>query len=218
MQDSRLSVWSEAVIWPIARALLIAGVVCWGLRAFLSPAQTSWIAFVLGILVWAGAAALCALALKALSGANDFWRALATMWRPLALILAGAFLLFFNDQGRELGVSLMIDNDGKLRFVFLFFALIYWGLNNWHSARLGIYAALENGDLGVVPAHATPAKPNRRVVDGKDRWLYWPPRLLGVCAHLFAAINLSLAAWRGPEFALLAWTAPFGIVVFTALI
>jgi hypothetical protein len=143
------------------------------------------------------------------------------MWRPLALVLAGAFLLFFNDQGRELGVSLMIDDNGKLGFVFLFLALIYWGLNNWHSARLGIYAALENGDLGVVPAHPTSDKPNRRVVDGNARWLFWPPRLLGVCAHLFAAINLSLAAWRQPHFAhahLLAWTAPFAIVVFTALV
>ena len=111
----------------------------------------------------------------------------------------------------------MIDDDGKLRFfVFLFclfFALIYWGLNNWHTARLGIHAALENGDLGVVPAHPTPDKPNRRVVDGNERWLFWPPRLLGVCAHLFAAINLSLAAENQPPFAssglwLVAWTAP----------
>jgi heme exporter protein D len=206
------------VVWVIARVLLIVGLVCWGLRVLLSPGETSWTAFVLGIFIWAGAAAICALALKALSRANDFWQALAAMWRPLALVLAGAFLLFLNDQGRELGVSLMIDGDGKLRFVFLFSALIYWGLNNWHSARLGIYAALENGDLGVVPAHPTPNKPNRRVVDGKDRWLVWPPRLLGVCAHLFAAINLSLAAWRQPDFALLAWTAPFGIVVFTVLV
>ena len=74
------------------------------------------------------------------------------MWRPLALVLVGAFLLFFNDQGRELGVSLIIDDEGELRFVFLFFALIYWGLNNWHSARLGIYAALENGNLGGGPS------------------------------------------------------------------
>ena len=221
MQDSPSQTFHQAVLWPIARVLLIVGLVCWGLRAFLSPAETSWTAFILGIFIWAGAAALCALVLKALSRANDFWRALAAMWRPLALVLAGAFLLFFNDQGRELGVSLMIDDDGKLRFfVFLFslfLALIYWGLNNWHSARLGIHAALENGYLGVVPAHSTPDKPNRRVVDGKDRWLFWPPRLLGVCAHLFAAINLSLAAWRQPGFAPLAWTAPFGIVVFTAL-
>jgi hypothetical protein len=46
-------------------------------------------------------------------------------------------------------------------------------------------------------------------------------RLLGVCAHLFAAINLSLAALRQPNFApdsLLAWSAPFAIGVFTALV
>ena len=218
MQNSPSQTFPRFVLWPTAGVLLIIGLVCWGLRAFLSPAETSWAAFVLGIFIWVGAAALCALALKALSRANDLWQALAAMWRPLALVLVAAFLLFFNDQGRELGVSLMIDDDGKLRFVFLFLALIYWGLNNWHSARLGIYAALENGDLGVVPAHPTPDKPNRRVVDGKDRWLFWPPRLLGVCAHLFAAINLSLAAWRQPDFALLAWTAPLGIVVFTALV
>src|SRR6516225_10863480 len=132
----------STVLWPIARVLLIVGLVCWGLRGYLSPAETSWTAFILGIFIWAGAAALCALALKALSRANDFWQALAAMWRPLALVLAGAFLLFFNDQGRELGVSLMIDHDGKLRFGFLFLALIYWGLNHWHSARLGIRAAL----------------------------------------------------------------------------
>src|SRR4029077_4318283 len=71
--------------------------------------------------------------------------------------------------------------------------------------------AVENGDLGVVLAHPTPDKPKRRVV-----WLFWLPRLLGVCAHLFAAINLSLAAWR--HTGLLAWNAPFGIVVFTALV
>jgi heme exporter protein D len=177
---------------------------------------------VVGIFIWAGAAAACALALMSLSIANEFWQALAAMWRPLALVLAGAYLLFFNDQGRELGA--MIDDYGWLGFVFLFFALIYWALNNWHSARLGIYAALETGDLGVVPAHPTPDKPNRRVVAGDERWLFWLPRLLGVCAHFFAAINLSLAAAAGRlqlDFApnvLLAWSAPLAIGVFTALV
>jgi heme exporter protein D len=206
------------VLLLILVATVIGGPVCLVLRPFLSPA---WAVLVVGIFIWAGVAAVGALALKALSRANDFWQALAAMWRPLTLVLAGAFLLFFNDQGRELGVSLMIDDHGWLGFVFLFFALIYWALNNWHSARLGIYAALENGDLGVVPAHPTPDKPNRRVVDGNERWLFWFPRLLGVCAHFFAAINLSLAAWRQPDFApdgLLAWSAPFAIGVFTALV
>jgi hypothetical protein len=44
------------------------------------------------------------------------------MWRPLAPLLTGAFLLFFNDQGRELGVSLMIDDDGTFRFDKPYFA------------------------------------------------------------------------------------------------
>jgi hypothetical protein len=199
-------------------ATMIAGLVCLVLRPSHLPA---WAALIVGIFIWAGVAAACALALKALSGANDFWQALAAMWRPLALVLAGAYLLFFNDQGRELGVSLMIDDHGRRGFVFLFFALIYWALNNWHSARLGIYAALENGGIGVVPAHPTPDKPNRRVVEGNERWLFWLPRLLGVCAHLFAAINLSLAAWRQPDSApdgLVVWSAPFAIGVFTALV
>ena len=76
MQDSPSQTFHQAVLWPIARVLLIVGLVCWGLRAFLSPAETSWTAFILGIFIWAGAAALCALVLKALSRANDFWRAL----------------------------------------------------------------------------------------------------------------------------------------------
>src|SRR5215472_8787461 len=96
-------------------ATLIGVLVCLVLSPFLSPA---W-AWVIGILIWAGVAAVCGLALMALSEANEFWQALAVMWRPLALVLAGAFLLFFNDQGRELGVSLTIDNDGISRFIFL---------------------------------------------------------------------------------------------------
>src|SRR5207249_2779416 len=118
------------VVLLILVTTVIGGLVCLVLSPFLSPA---WAALVVGIFIWAGAAAVCALALKALSRANDFWQALAVMWRPLALVLAGAFLLFFNDQGRELGVSLMIDDHGWRGFVFLFFALIYWALNNWHS-------------------------------------------------------------------------------------
>jgi heme exporter protein D len=206
------------ILLLILATTLIGGLACSVLSSFLPPDSA---ALVVGIFIWAGVAAVCALALEALSKANDFWRALAAMWRPLALVLAGAFLLFFNDQGRELGVSLMIDDHGWHGFVFLFFALIYWALNNWHSARLGIYAALENGDLGVVPANPTPDKPNRRVVGGDERWLFWLPRLLGVCAHLFAAINLSLAAWRQPDLApdgLFAWSAPFAIGVSTALV
>jgi hypothetical protein len=91
MQASPSQTFPEAVLWPIARFLLIVGLVCWGLIAFLSPAESSWPAFLLGIFFWAGAVAFCALTLNALSRANDFWQALAALWRPLAVVLAGFF-------------------------------------------------------------------------------------------------------------------------------
>ena len=45
--------------------------------------------------------------------------------------------------------------------------------------------------------------------------------MLGVFAHFFAAINLSLATWRQPDTGLeglLAWSAPFAIGAYTALV
>jgi hypothetical protein len=187
----------RVMMWSLLILGLAAGVLYWFL---LKPDATSWSGRILGISIWAGAFALCAL----LSNAPDLRRALRAMWRPLVLVLAAAYLLFANDQGRELGVSLMAENSW-LRLLLLFLALIYWAANNWHTARLGLRAALP-------------------VPEGHERWLFWPPRLLGVCAHLFAAINLSLAAANQPEFAtgglwwLVAWTAPFAIVLAAAVV
>lgn len=162
---------------------------------------------ILGISIWAGALALCALLLRLTSYAPSLLRALAAMWRPILLVLAAAYLLFLNDQGRELGVSLIAEDSGW-RLFFLFIALIYWAANNWHTARLGLRAAVQH--------HSMPAP------QGNEKWLFWPPRLVGVCAHLFAAINLSLAAANQPLPALdglwlVAWTAPFVIIVATIL-
>ena len=44
---------------------------------------------------------------QGLSNANDFLKALAALWRPVVFIAAAGDLLFFNDQGRELGLSLL---------------------------------------------------------------------------------------------------------------
>jgi hypothetical protein len=205
----RISHFSSALV-----VVLLIGAVAWAVNARLYPAdKTGWLhlqpdmttsfGWVWGIGVWLGAAALCALVLKAISTESEVLEALVAMWRPLVLLGAAAYLLFSNDQGRELGLSLMIDNDGFWRFAFLFVALIYWAANSWHTARLGLRAAREH-------LH-------------KDQgWLSWTPRLLGVCAHLLAAINLSLAAWTQPEFGtpgmrLVALTAPVFIVLATAL-
>ena len=76
------------------------------------------------------------------------------------------------------------------------------------------------------PSQPWPGNPARRVLNGDERWLYWLPRLLGVSAHLFAAINLSLAAWRVPiaawgepgELRWLAWSAPVTIILATAFV
>ena len=48
------------------------------------------------------------------------------------------------------------------------------------------------------PGIRCPARTASAVLKGDERWLLWLPRLLGVFAHLFAAINLSLAAWHQP--------------------
>jgi hypothetical protein len=200
---------AERFFWGLMFVMLALGVVAavlsWGV---LNPDPTSWIARALEIVVWAGAFGLCALVLGLISNATDLLRALAAMWRPLILVLAAAYLLFSNDQGRELGVGLMAENNGW-RLFFLFLALIYWAANNWHTARLGLRAA--------VKRHEIPDP------SGDEKWLFWPPRLLGVCAHLFAAVNLSLAAQNQPPFAssgwwLVAWTAPLVIITATGLV
>jgi len=194
--------------WFVMGFLLILGAVTWVINALvLKPDAASWSGRILGISVWAGAFALSALLLKLLSYMPYFLRVLAAMWRPLVLVLAAAYLLFANDQGRELGISLMAENSA-LRLIFLFLALIYWAANNWHTARLDLDLAFPD-----IPKN----------VPGLKKWLFWPPRLLGVCAHLFAAINLSLAAANQPELAAsgfwpVAWTAPLAIVLAAALV
>ena len=193
---------ARSLIWRAAWLLLVLGVAAGALRLrFPAPGADSWEARWLGIGLWAGVWAACALALRAVSRAPDLLRALAAMWRPLALVVAAAYLLFSNDQGRELGVSLLAENN-NLRLFFLFVALIYWAANNWHTARLGLRAAIGRGE---IPSPS-----------GDEKWLFWPPRLLGVCAHLFAAINLSLAA-AAVGLGWMAWTAPVAIVLATAL-
>ena len=168
--------------WRVMGWLLVAGLIAFVISKLLSKdVSQSWIGVTLGVVVWAGAFALCALLLRLISTGPELLQALAAMWRPIALILAAAFLLFAFPQGRELGVSLMAEKSGW-RLFFLFLALIYWATNNWHTARLGLRRAIERGGL---------PRPT-----GDEKWLFWPPRLFGVCAHLFAGVNLSLAAQK----------------------
>ena len=80
---------------------------------------------------WRLASALahfCAVVLKSILNAQDFLKALAAMWRPVVILAAAGYLLFFNDQGRELGHSLLGQHDLP-PIVFLFVALVYWAAN-----------------------------------------------------------------------------------------
>ncbi|ACK49786.1 hypothetical protein Msil_0816 [Methylocella silvestris BL2] len=153
---------------------------------------------------WAAVAILAGGLLLALwAFLSELTRALSAMWLPIAIVIGAALLLFFNDQGRELGVGLM--NSPGLRLLALFVVLIYWALNNWHSARLGL-DHLYKGQL----------------LTGKETWVYWPPRFLGVCAHLLAALSLALAARNQPAFiehgmAWIAFAAPLAIILAAAL-
>ena len=225
--QGRTSKAFRIAVWVIPIVLMLAGLIAWIAKNNLSESdQHSTNELTLVFVAWLGAVSLCALLLLFASRAQDFLQALGAMALPLGVVLVSAYVLFFNDQGRELGVSLMIgDRVGLWRLGILFLALIYWGFNNWHSGRLGIRAALERGELGVLPRHPLPHEPRRHVVKGDERWLFWLPRLLGVFAHLFAAINLSLAAWRQPApfgwsawvWTLVVWNAPFVILLFTGL-
>jgi hypothetical protein len=121
---------------------VLAAALSWGAK----PSATGWTGWALGIGIWVGAFGLLALLLRLISNATDLFVALAAMWRPLVLILAAAYLLFSNDQGRELGVGLLAENNGW-RLFFLFLALIYWAANNWHTARLGLRAAVRRHEI-----------------------------------------------------------------------
>ena len=136
--------------WIINAALFPPEVTGW-LR--LQPDTSSWAGFFLGLGMWLGAGAACFGLLALISMASDLLQALAAMWRPIVIVAAAGYLLFFNDQGRELGHSLLGQHD-RLPILSLFVALFYWAANTWHSARLGINHRLTNGVLGVASSNS----------------------------------------------------------------
>ena len=130
------------------------------------------------------------------------------MWLPLGVTVVAGVLLFYEGQGRDLGVGLLGEGNPKLFMLFLI--LIYWAVNNWHSARIGLNYAFPSPS-------------------GTESWLFWSPRLLGVCAHFFAAMSLALASWGLSPTAnggssilklsdLLVFTAPAAVLLVTVAV
>ena len=169
-------------------------------------------------IVWLGAIAVIVLlgfAMFVVVGVfNDPLHLLAAMRRPLAVALLAATVLFYTGQGQELGSSLMIGVGDWVRALFVLMILVYWALNNWHSARLGLWRA----------ANPDGAGPPRRVFADNTPGNFWGPALMGVSAHLLAAVSLGIAAWKQPDFGdgLLRDVAPFAataiIIVLTGCV
>ncbi len=204
--------------------LALLGGLSWGVRA-LYPANSFKV--LVGIGIWAGAAAVCAILLKALSHAHDFLKALAAMWRPVILICVAGYLLFFNDQGRELGVSLLGERY-VWPLVFLFLALMYWAANTWHTARLGLEGALANGVLGVAPlakVGGQSGSARRRRRRTLALLAAAPARRVRPFLRRDQSFSGSVGAppetaWDCPEgiSRWLAWTAPLAIILAIAIV
>ena len=181
---------------PIVVLLLVAFVL---LRIAFGPV---WFVNFVGWLAFLG---ICILIFKVAAYLRELGTVVLAMWLPITVTIVAGILLFYEGQGRDLGVGLL--GEGHLKLFLLFWILVYWAVNNWHSARLGLNRAFP--------------RPT-----GRERWLFWPPRLLGVCAHGFAAVSLALASWGLTSFTqgsssvvklsdLLVFTAPVVIVLVT---
>jgi hypothetical protein len=178
---------------PLALRLLLAAAV-WGLGRLIWEFLAD-----LGFFAFEIYASLILIRFLAdVSQRGELGRILAAMWLPIAVTAVATYLLFVNDQGRELGLGIM---DSPARAPFLFLVLIYWGLNNWLSARVGL-------------AREFPQPEKEQVL------LFWGPRLVGVTAHLLVAFSLSVAAFSQRDLQTqepwLVFAAPLAILLATA--
>jgi hypothetical protein len=133
---------------------------------------------------------------------EQFGRILVSMWLPILVIAVAAYLLFANDQGSELGIGVMDGNRKALvKALCLWPILVYWALNNWLSARIGL-------------SRTFPEPEKEQVL------LFWGPRVVGVLAHFLAALSLSAAALKQPDLRGQVEVAvgPLAILLTTALV
>ena len=194
----------------LAYRLIIAAAVWLGFSAPSWFGLSWWVpSFVanLGFLACEVYASLIGIRFLAGRARGQLGRMLVAMWLPLAVIAVAAYLLFANDQGRELGVGIMDGDFTKENSNALFKAfylapiLVYWALNNWLSARIGLSRAFPRPDKEQV-------------------LLFWGPRLIGVLAHFLAAVSLSAAALKQPDLQgnVEVAAGPLAILLTTALV
>src|ERR1700730_17056347 len=103
----RLSKAVRTAVWVFPVVLAVLGLAAWGYKSSLPDSdQQATRESTLVFVGWLGAVSFRLLLIAA--RAQEFLQSLAAVALPLIVVLAAAFLLFFNDQGRELGVGLMI--------------------------------------------------------------------------------------------------------------
>ena len=113
----------------------------------------------------------------------EFLTVIGLMWVPASVAAIAACLLFLSDQGLDLGVGLLGQlRDNWPKYILLSLVLFYWAIASWHAGRRSLDRRF-------------PTFPALGDDQHFETWLRWPPRLLAICAHLFAAASLSLAAW-----------------------
>jgi len=160
------------IVATLILAIAIAGL-SW-LKPFMPPFLVWGLFFVLALLFLCYAYII-----------QDLLSILQTMWLPVLLTLGVAFILFLSDQGKDLTAGLLsrLSWMSVVRNAALLVALLYWALSAWHASRLFL-----NRRFPLYPK-LPPEQEKYRI------WVRWPPRIVGLSAHLFAAINLTLAAW-----------------------
>ncbi|MET4358411.1 hypothetical protein ABIC08_008388 [Bradyrhizobium sp. RT9b] len=114
---------------PLAGSIFLITLVYFVLRAALGPIG---LVNIVGSVAFAG---ICILIFRLAMYLREL-QALLAMWLPIAVTTVAGVLLFYEGQGRDLGVGLL--GEGNCDCFCCSGASSTGQLKNWHSARLGL--------------------------------------------------------------------------------
>jgi hypothetical protein len=97
---------------------------------------------------WLAFVGICILAFKLAAYFRELGKVVLAMWPPITVTVVAGVLLFYEGQGRDLGVGLL--GEGHLKLFLLFWIFVYWAVNNGHSARLGLNRAFQDQQVGSI--------------------------------------------------------------------